>query len=153
MIEIVDKDNKYIIDKLDKQLGNILSENQYDNFVNIGILFPENLRITGSSKNELKDINNEIMISLENPIKEYIEEAKERLNIYKKKKTLFDKVVKEMEDEINDLKMEKKEMGLFAFSKKKEISNIIKNKSEEVLEFKKIHEPKELWEDFERMYG
>ena len=78
-------------------------------------------------------------------------------NIYftdnnKEKKSLFDKDVKEKEEEINNLKLEKKKMGLFAFSGKKEISKIIQNKSTEIVEYKKAHNPQNYWDDFERMY-
>lgn len=152
MIEIIDKTSGYVMECIGKQIEGIITPKQFDNFVDIGILLPDDLRIIGSSEMKLESINNEIMTALEKSVKEYIEEANRRLNIYKEKKSLFDKDVKEKEEEINNLKLEKKKMGLFAFSGKKEISKIIQNKSTEIVEYKKAHNPQNYWDDFERMY-
>ena len=152
MIEIIDKTSGYVMECIGKQIEGIITPKQFDNFVDIGILLPDDLRIIGSSEMKLESINNEIMTALEKSVKEYIEEANRRLNIYKEKKSLFDKDVKEIEEEINNLKLEKKKMGLFAFSGKKEISKIIQNKSTEIVEYKKAHNPQNYWDDFERMY-
>lgn len=152
MIEIIDKTSGYVMECIGKQIEGIITPKQFDNFVDIGILLPDDLRIIGSSEMKLESINNEIMTALGKSVKEYIEEANRRLNIYKEKKSLFDKDVKEKEEEINNLKLEKKKMGLFAFSGKKEISKIIQNKSTEIVEYKKAHNPQNYWDDFERMY-
>ena len=116
------------------------------------ILLPDTIRMADSTATGLADINNEIKSALVECIMEYIVEAKKRLDAYDKAKDLFDKEVKQKEDELSALKSEKEKLWLFAFSKKKEMTAVIDSKASEISEFKRTHEPKDLWQDFERMY-
>ena len=50
------------------------------------------------------------------------------------------------------MQSEKNNLGLLAFSKKKEMKAIIDAKASEISEFKRINEPKDLWTQFEAMY-
>ena len=118
----------------------------------MGILLPDTIRMADSTATGLADINNEIKSALVECIMEYIVEAKKRLDAYDKAKDLFDKEVKQKEDELSALKSEKEKLWLFAFSKKKEMTSVIDSKASEISEFKRTHEPKDLWQDFERMY-
>ena len=152
MSEIVDKSREDISKSIDKKMNALISEKQYEEFVGMGILSPETIRMADSSATGLSDINSEIKSALVESIMEYITEAKKRLDAYNKAKDLFDKEVKQREDELSALKSEKEKLGLFAFSKKKEMSATIDSKASEILEFKRTHEPKDLWQDFERMY-
>ena len=150
--EIVDKSKEDINKSIDKKMNALVSEKQYNEFVGMGILSPETIRMSNSSATTLSDINNEIRSALAERIMEYIEEAKKRLDAYNKAKDLFDKELKQKEDELNALKSEREKLGLFAFSKKKEMSTAIENKASEISDFKRIHTPNDLWQDFERMY-
>lgn len=152
MSEIVDKSREDISKSIDKKMNALISEKQYEEFVGMSILSPETIRMADSSATGLSDINSEIKSALVESIMEYITEAKKRLDAYNKAKDLFDKEVKQREDELSALKSEKEKLGLFAFSKKKEMSATIDSKASEILEFKRTHEPKDLWQDFERMY-
>ena len=82
----------------------------------------------------------------------YIEEANKRLDAYTQAKTLFDKNLKQKEQELNVLKSEKEKLGLFAFSKKKELNSIIASKEDEISDFKRMNEPKDLLLSFKKMY-
>ena len=152
MAEIVDKSREDIGKSIDKKMNSLISEKQYEEFVGMGILLPDTIRMADSTATGLADINNEIKSALVECIMEYIVEAKKRLDAYDKAKDLFDKEVKQKEDELSALKSEKEKLGLFAFSKKKEMTAVIDSKASEISEFKRTHEPKDLWQDFERMY-
>lgn len=153
MSEIVDKSKDDIYNSIDKMMNDLITEKQYDEFVRMGILSPDTIRMADSTASTLCDINDEIREALVTCIMEYIKEAKIRLESYNQAKKLFDKEVEQKEDELNNLKSEKEKLGLFAFSKKKEISAIIKNKAIEISEFKKTNEPNNLLQEFERMYS
>ena len=56
------------------------------------------------------------------------------------------------ESELNGLKKEKGQLGLFALSKKRQLQTQIDIKTMEISEFKKKNEPKDLREIFEKMY-
>ena len=152
MSEIVDKTVEDVSKSIDKKMNALVSEKQYEEFVSMGILSPETIRMANSSATSLNDINSEIKNVLVNCVMDYVEEAKKRFDAYNKAKDLFDKQVKEKEDELSALKSEKEKLGLFAFSKKKEMSATIDSKANEISEFKRTHEPKDLWQNFERMY-
>ena len=153
MYEIVDKSIEDITTTIDRKIKSLISEKQYEEFVNIGILLPETIRMSNSSSTTLNEINNEIVSALTECIMEYIEEAKKRLNDYNQAKALFDKEIKQKEQELNVLKIEKKRLGLFSFSKKKELGNLIVSKENEISVFKRMNEPKDLQIAFEKMYG
>lgn len=152
MPEIINKSREDIEKSIGNKVNAIVSEKQYNELVAMGLLLPETIRMEASSATLLSDINNEMKYALVECTMEYMAEAKKRFEVYNKAKDLFDKEVKQMEDELSALKYEKEKLGFFAFSKKKEMSKIIDNKASEILEFKRVHEPKDLWQDFERMY-
>lgn len=152
MSEIVDKTGEDISKSIDKKMNELVSEKQYEEFVSMGILLPETIRMANSSATSLNDINSEIKVALVKCVMDYVDEAKKRFDAYNKAKDLFDKQVKEKEDELSALKSEKGKLGLFAFSKKKEMSATIDSMASEISEFKRTHEPKDLWQDFEKMY-
>lgn len=152
MIDIVYKTREEIDESIDKKMNALISEKQYNEFVDMGIILPETIRMTDSTSFTLNDINNEIRSALVECIMEYVKEAKKRLDVYDKAKDLFDKEVKQKEEELSALKSEKENLGLFAFSKKKEMSAVIDSKISEISEFIRTHEPNDLWQDFERMY-
>jgi len=152
MKEVVKKSREDIIKCIDKKMLALISEKQYDELVGKGILSAETIRMHGSSATALNDINIEIRSSLADCIMEYIEEAKQRLDTYNKAMEVYKKELKQKEDELSVLKSEKSRLGLFAFSKKKEMTTKIDKKATEISEFKRIHEPKDLWVKFEAMY-
>lgn len=152
MSEIIDKPIEEIEKSIDKKMKSLISEKQYVEFVDMGILLPETIRMSNSSSTSLIDINNEIKSALIECIIDYIEEAKNRFAAYSKEKELFDKELQRKKSELGILKSEKEKLGLFAFSKKKELSAKIESKENEISEFTTTKEPKELWDKFERMY-
>ena len=153
MSEIVEKSFEEIDNIIDKKMKDLISKKQYEEFVEIGILLPETIRMSNSSATDLSEINNEIKSALTKKIMEYIEEAKKRLGAYNQAKELFDKEIKQKERELSILKSEREKLGFFAFSKKKEIATIIASKENEISVFKKTNEPKDLQMAFEKMYG
>lgn len=152
MREVIKKSREDVIKGIDKKMLSLVSEKQYDEFVGMGILFPEVIRMPGSSATVLNDINNEIKGVLTDCVMEYIEEARKRYDTYNKAMDIYEKELKQKNDELNALRSEKNSLGLFAFSKKKEMLTTIESKLNEISEFKRIHEPKELLVEFEVMY-
>lgn len=152
MIEVVDKSSGIIEQIIDRKMKKLISEIQYDEFVEKGIISPATIRMTNSSSVSLTDINSEIKSALVECIMEYIAEAKKRLDAYDRAKEVFDNELCKKEEELSALKSEKAKLGLFALSKKKEMNALIENKESEILEFRSSQEPKDLWLDFERMY-
>ncbi len=152
MAEIVNKSVDDITTTIDRKIKSLITEKQYEEFVSMGILLPETIRMSNSSSTSLIDINNEIKSALTECIIEYIEEAKKRFAAYSEEKELFDKELQRKKSELGILKSEKEKLGLFAFSKKKELSAKIESKENEISEFTRTKEPKELWDKFERMY-
>ena len=152
MKEVVKKSREDVIKNIDKKMLALVSEKQYDEFVGMGILSPEIIRMSGSSATTLNDINGEIRNALTDCVMEYIEEAKKRYDAYDKAMDIYEKELKQKYDELNVLRSEKNSLGLFAFSKKKEMTATIDAKVNEISEFKRTHEPKDLLAQFEAMY-
>lgn len=150
--EIAKKSKEDVERSIDKKLSAILSEKQFAEFVSKGILAPETIRMSGSSAMELSAINTEIRNALTDCIMEYIEEANKRLDAYNEAMAIYEAELKVKNDELSALQAEKKDLGLFAFSKKKEMTAAIDAKAIEISEFKRIHEPKDLWAKAEAMY-
>lgn len=150
--EVVNKSREDVIEIIDKKMLLLISEKQYDEFVRMKILSPETIRMSESSAITLRDINGEIKNALADRIMEYIDEAKRRLDIYNKAMDKYEKKLKQKNDELSYLQSKKNNLGLFAFSKKKEMKTIIDAKASEISEFKRINEPKDLWVQFEAMY-
>lgn len=152
MKEVVKKSREDVIKSIDKKMLALVSEKQYDEFVGMGILSPETIRMSGSSATTLNDINGEIRNALTDCVMEYIEEAKKRYDAYNKAMDIYEKELKQKNDELDALRSEKNSLGLFAFSKKKEMTSTIDAKASEIAEFKRTHEPKDLLAQFETMY-
>lgn len=150
--EIVDKSVGDITTTIDRKMKSLITKKQYEEFVNRGILLPEIIRMSNSSSITLDEINKEIMSALTKCIMDYIKEARERLYAYNQAKELFDKEIKQKKQELNSLKTKKKELGLFSIFKKKELTNIIASKEDEISAFKRMNEPKDLQMAFEKMY-
>lgn len=151
--DIINKSNDDIATAIDSIISSIITEKQFEEFVNIGILLPEKIKMLNSSSTTLMEINYEIKSALTECIMEYIEEAKRRLDLYNHSMAIFNKEVKKKEQALNVLKTEKAKLGLFSFSKKKELANSIFAMENEITTFKKMNEPKDLQIAFERMYG
>lgn len=150
--EVIKKTKEQINQSIAKIMNTIITEQQYNEFVNLKLLLPENIRMKGSSSITLGKINYEIRASLVLCIMDYIVEAKKRFDVYNKAKDLFDAEVKQKKEELIMLKHEKELLGVFAFSKRKKMDEIIDKKESELFYFKRKCEPISLWEDFENMY-
>lgn len=152
MKEVIKKSKEDVTNSIDKKMLSLISEKQYDELVEMGILSPETIRMSGSSATALNDINSEIRNALVDCIMKYIDEAKRRFDVYNRAMDVYEKELKQKNDELSALQLEKNKLGLFAFSKKKEITVTIDAKASEISEFKRTHEPKDLWTQFEAMY-
>lgn len=153
MKEIINKSSDDAINCIKKKMNQTITEKQFNELTNLGILLPEEIRIQESSSVELADINKEICDKLVENILEYIEEAKRRWNNYITAKKVFDEVMDKKDGELNALKSERKQTGLFAFSKKKEIDKKIDEKLDEIIKYGDTQNPdKSLLRDFENMY-
>ena len=153
MKEIINKSSDDAINCIKKKMNQTITEKQFNELTNLGILLPEEIRMQESSSVELADINKEICDKLVENILEYIEEAKRRWNNYINAKKVFDEVMDKKDGELNALKSERKQTGLFAFSKKKELDKKIDEKLDEITKYGDTQNPdKSLLRDFENMY-
>ena len=150
--EVIKKTREDIFKIIDKKMLSVVSEKQCSELVGIGILSLETIRMPGSYSTTIKEVNSEIKNALGDSIMEYIEEAKRRLDAYNRAKDIYEKEWKQKSDEISDLRSKKSNLSFLAFNKKKKISAIIDTKANEILEFKKTNEPKDLLAKFEEMY-
>ena len=149
---VAQKNEAYISKLISKAVGSVVSQERYSEFVEMGLLQPENIRIAKSSSVELNQINVEIINELTVVTMAYVEEASRRLKLYEESKAALNETVRTMQSEIDCLKAEKDQSGFFAFSKKKELSLQIERKEKEMSDYEKTHESKQLWNDFEKMY-
>lgn len=153
MLELVEQSEQKIRILVNKEFTNMIREEEYRNFVDLGILSPESVRPEKSSATSLSEINDEIKGALVAAIMEYIKEAQRRLAIYDEAKSAFDDAVKIKQDEIDALKADKEKLGFWAFSKKRQLDEVMGQKLKELTEFKRDNEPKDLLRSFERMYS
>lgn len=150
--DVITKTLKDVSEVVDKKINSLLSERSYIELIDMGVLKPADIRMAGSTSDLLKDINNEISKALIECILDYIEEGKRRWNLYVEALEPFEAELKVRESELNGLKKEKGQLGLFALSKKRQLQTQIDIKTMEISEFKKKNEPKDLREIFEKMY-
>lgn len=136
-----------------RKVSEVISEKHYLEFVEKGLLSAEKLRKDGSVATSLDELNKEYSVGLIACVMAYIEEANHRLKLYEESKAQFDKDIQKMENELNVLKTERKKLGFFAFSKKKELGLAIDNQTKNIAEYEKTHESKKMWANFERMYS
>ena len=149
----VARKNEADISKLvGKAVGSVVSQERYSEFIEMGLLHPENIRVTNSFSVELSQINAEIINELTVVTMAYVEEASRRLKLYEESKAALIEAIKTMQSEIDRLKVEKERLGFFAFSKKKELSLLIEQKEKEISAYEKTHESKRLWNELEKMY-
>ena len=151
--DLVNKPEEEMKNYVNKRFNSVIREETYNRFVELGILSPESIRLTKSSATSLAEINEEIKTALISAIIDYVKEAKRRLAVYDEAKTAFDEAVKKKQTAIDTLKDDKGKLGFWAFSKKKQLTAEIEQKSQELIAFKDSNEPKDLWRDFERMYS
>lgn len=152
-ISNVARKNEADISKLvSNTVGSVVLQERYSEFIEMGLLHPENIRVANSSSVELSQINAEIINELTVVTMAYVEEASRRLKLYEESKATLDKEIQTMQSEIDRLKAEKDRLGFFAFSKKKELSLQIEKKERERSAYEKTHESKRLWNELEKMY-
>lgn len=135
------------------RVSSILSDDQYAKLVRIGVLSPTQIRRKDSTAITLGEINTEFSTSLCIEAVNYITEAQKRFNLYNASKVQMDIELKRKKDELSFMNAERKKLGLFAFSKKKELDLAIKEQSENICEYEKTHESKKLWAEFMNMYS
>lgn len=151
IVNSLDKSRNDIISAIDRKLNQAISQRQYDEFVNMGILSAEEIRLDGSSAVALSVINYEIRSAIVDCIMDYLAEVKQRYDRYNSANEQYRNEIQKLEKELYSMKSEMKQLGLFAFSKKKELSVAISNKEIAIQEYKKQHEPLSLKKEFELM--
>lgn len=139
--------------KVHSAVNSVISESNYQKFVDMGLLSAETLRLKGSTQTILSGINGEIEGKLLDLIVAYIEEAKIRKKKCDDAYDQFNEEVKKKKDAISEKHNELSGLGIFAFSKKKELKAIIVNMESELSKYKYDREPKDLERAFEKMYG
>lgn len=152
MTDILNKSREDIFDIVISKLKNLIDEEQYVKFVELGIISPDKIRMTGSCKNTLDEINDEISIALVNCIMDYSAEAKKRWECFNQAKKLVDAEIDKKNRELNDLIDKKRNLGFLAFSKKKDLTDKISCKKSEISEYQKTHDTKPLFDEFNNMY-
>lgn len=149
----VARKNKMDISKLvNKAVCSVVSQENYSEFVEMGILSPKNIRMTKSSSVELSQINTELINELIVVTMAYVGEASRRLKLYEESKSALNETIRTMQCQVERLKAEKGQLGFFAFSKKKELSLQIEQKEKEMSDYENTHESKRFWNDLEKMY-
>lgn len=150
---VINKSKDEVINCVDRRLTSIISENQYNEFVGMGILSPEDVRMIGSTENSIVKINNEYSNSLVSLIMEYINEATERKCKADAAYEKYNNEIKKMTDAITIKQNELSSIGLFAFSKKKELKVEISRMEAELNDYKKNNNPKGLMTSFKKIYS
>lgn len=142
-----------IKNKVHSVVNGIISESNYQKFADMGLLSAEVLRLKDSTQTTLSGINEEIESKLVDLIVAYIEEAKARKKKCDDAYAQFDAEVKKKNDAIAEKQSELNGLGMFAFSKKKELKAIIADMESDLSKYKYDKEPKDLQRAFEKMYG
>lgn len=152
MTDILSRTEFDIKNVLVQNIKEILPENKYTKFIQFGILTPQDIRIAESNSVSLEEINNEIILALLSSIVEYKEEAIRRWNKYEKESNKYNLELNQREKEIDELKKKKKNLRIFDFSKKKEVSLLIDEKQKELTKYTRENDPQRWYNDFEKMY-
>ena len=142
-----------IKNKVHSAVSGIISESNYQKFADMGLLSIETLRLKDSTQITLKGVNEEIEMKLVDLIIAYIEEAKTRKKKSDDTYAQFDAEVKKKNEAIAEKQSELNVLGIFAFSKKKELKAIIADMESDLSKYKYDKEPKDLQRAFEKMYG
>lgn len=137
---------------LEDFIKEIISPEQYLQFINIGILSMDILRLKNSAETELSKINLEIINALMAEFVLYVDDAKNRKQKVDEAYSKFNTEIKHKEDSISEKKKELLSLGVFAFSRKKELKIKIENMESDLIGYKLNKEPRDLKEDFEKMY-
>lgn len=141
-----------IMNSVTKSIDNIISENEYQKYVSMDIIKFDTLRLDASQSTDRSGINAEIVSKLMECIKEYITEATKRRDAYLDAQKKYDDGIQKINDEISGMQQERSKLGLFAFSKKKEMNVAITDKESQLEKFKKDNAPDKLFTAFEKMY-
>lgn len=151
--KLINRSKDDIDDILSKKVNSIISERTYNSLVDIGLLLPQSIRIDGSSAIDLATINKEIIDLLSSSIMNYIAEAKKRKNAYEDAKTQYNQHFKKLDSELMQLEEQKSNLGLFSFSKRKELSTLVNSKKFELQELKRKSPVEGLLKKFNDMYS
>jgi hypothetical protein len=134
-------------------IGGIVSDNNYKKFTEMGLLSPEEIRMDDSNATDLNSINNEYEIKILAEVTAYIVEANDRKKIYDEANDIYTSEIKKRSDAIDSKRAELNALGLFAFSKKKEVKAEIEKLEAELSKYKSENAPNDLKQAFERMYS
>lgn len=142
-----------IKNKVHSSVNGIISESNYQKFVSMGLLSADKLRLQDSAETELSGINLEIENKLVSCINAYIQEAVSRKKKCDEAYAQFNADVKKKNEAISEKQNELNGLGMFAFSKKKELKAVISDMESDLSKYKYDNEPKDLQKAFERMYS
>lgn len=139
--------------KIHSIVFNIITNTSYYEFVNLGLMSAESIRIQDSSAVELEKINIEYENKIMNCVNDYVKEAKHRKQRYDIAYDKFNVELKKRQNAISEKYRELSSIGVFALSKKKELKSIISTMEKELSQYKADNEPKDLQIAFEKMYS
>lgn len=151
--EIVKISSDKVKDKVHLIVTGVISEKSYQKFTDMELLSAETIRLNDSVETYLDRINAEFEKKIVACIDAYIQEAKARMKRYAEAYDKFSVEVKKKNNAITEKRNELNSLGMFAFTKKKELKSIIFTMESELSEFKEHNEPKDLKEAFEKMYS
>lgn len=134
-------------------ISGIVSENNYKKFAEMGLLSAEEVRMDDSNATDLNSINNEYEIKIIADVTAYIVEANDRKKLYDEANSIYTSETKKRSDAIDSKREELNALGLFAFSKKKEVKAEIEKLEAELSKYKSENEPNGLKQAFEKMYS
>lgn len=151
--EIIKMSLEKVKDKVHLIVNDVVSQKSFQKFTNMGLLSAETIRLKDSLETDLEGINVEFEQKLVACIDVYIQVAKIRGQKYDEAYDKFSAEVKKKNDAIAERKTELDSLGMFAFTKRKELKNVISDMETELYKYKSDKEPKDLQRAFERMYG
>ena len=152
MNKVINTSQSTVAFRLERKLTGVLAEGTYCNFVEMGLLTPEMIRMDKSTATDLSTINKELLDSVCASVMEYIEEAKRRLSLYEESRDELRAGLRQKYAELEQIKQKRDHLGIFAFSKKKEMALLVEQKEKEISDYKQNHESNKLLTDFEQMY-
>ena len=135
------------------KLNSLLTEDVFAELSELKVLSIEDIRLEASQAITLEESNAEIVCALVAVIMEYIEEANRRWQRYEESRNQMNCYIADMKAQIQQLTVQKENLGFFAFSKKKELAQAIEEKTKQITVYQNTHESHSLLADFERMYS
>lgn len=152
MDKVVVTTEECLKDKIDLWICENINDSEFADLANMNLISIGDVRMKDSSAEKLEDVKKEYIAKMLSHVVEYIEEAKKRKVAYQDAYDKFNAELLKRNTFLGEAKLELKQQGLLAFSKKKEIKAKIERLQSELKEFE-MTEPVKLKEAYYNMYS